>query len=89
MGIHSPLERTFVSKNSKDSDSALVPQIKDSCVKKEITQLKDLNKRLIDNQCRLEEELLMLKQKDTVQNMLLEISPTSPNSKGKDFCFNF
>lgn len=50
-----------------------------ACLKQENQQLKELNKKLVDQKCQLEEELRILKHKERVNNLLLE--NTDPNNK--------
>ncbi|CAI2381596.1 unnamed protein product [Moneuplotes crassus] len=77
-------QKARVLKNSKDSDKFAITELNKSCAQKEISQLKKLNKKLVDEKCRLEEELLMLRQKETVQSMLLQINPKINSSKDSE-----
>lgn len=77
----------LVSINSNGSNGSARkkhnPGFEDSWLKQENKQLRSLNKKLIDQQCQLEEELKMLKQKDRVNEILLDNKDSPSSHLGK------
>lgn len=67
---------------SKDSNKSSMRMNKDNWIQQELSQLKHLNKKLIDEQWRLEDEINLIKQKERVQTLILESYPLGTQSHG-------
>ena len=66
----------------KDLNESSKSVYTENWIKQEFTQLKQLNNRLIDEKWRLEEELRVIKQKEKIQSLLLQSSPSGTKSQG-------